>query len=331
MPYACPPSITVVITAYNIQEYIKTAIDSVLEQNYPDIEILIVDDGSQDDTVDVAINALANYKHCRIIRQDNTGPGGARNMGICSAEAEYILFLDGDDWLAENALSRLTALASTKTHAVFSNRVRYCEKSGRSIDDFVFTSVSSGPVSTGRGLLRRFAVHGKLFRRSFLIDNGILFPELRIWEDYPFSYKVLAAAGCIDVITDVTYVLRRRVEGNPSLTQSNRLADVKLYDRFSQIEMDLDIVNTSGLKKIFPKCDFVRHEFQDRLLVDVKYLLLEKNLDVRFRAFEAIAKFLEKHADSALASVNQSTTEIFNAIINRDLGLTLTLISKYIV
>lgn len=101
------PSVSVVIPCYNAAPYIGTAIDSVVEQQWPDLEIIVVDDGSSDGSAQVA---AAHGAGVHVIRQSNAGPGAARNVGIEAARGEYIAFLDADDLWLPGKLARQIAL-----------------------------------------------------------------------------------------------------------------------------------------------------------------------------------------------------------------------------
>ncbi|MFA5090338.1 MAG: glycosyltransferase [Candidatus Omnitrophota bacterium] len=97
------PKLSVVIPTYNCSKYLPDAIDSVLRQKYQDCEVLIIDDGSKDDTR----NVLVSYIEKKLIKyfyQGNQGPGAARNKGISVAKGDYISFLDADDKLLQNSL-----------------------------------------------------------------------------------------------------------------------------------------------------------------------------------------------------------------------------------
>src|SRR5919112_3168501 len=101
--------VSVIIPSYNHAHYLGEAIESVLSQSYRNFEIIVVDDGSTDNTSEVA----SHYEEVRLVRQENRGLAGARNSGLAEAEGEYLVFLDADDRLLPRALEvNLTELAA---------------------------------------------------------------------------------------------------------------------------------------------------------------------------------------------------------------------------
>jgi len=102
-------SIAIIIPAYNASETLLETLDSVLKQTRSDWEVIIVDDGSQDDTAAIANQAATQDNRIRVVTQTNQGVSAARNTGVHSAQAEWLLFLDADDWIAPNYLSQMTA------------------------------------------------------------------------------------------------------------------------------------------------------------------------------------------------------------------------------
>ncbi len=101
LPYGAPPLISVIITCYNHGRYLPKAIDSVLRQGYQNIEIVIIDDGSSDNTPEI----VSDFAGVKYIYQDNKGLSAARNAGIKYSKGIYLVFLDADDWLLADALS----------------------------------------------------------------------------------------------------------------------------------------------------------------------------------------------------------------------------------
>src|SRR4028118_1383709 len=95
---------SVVIPCYNQARFLGEAIESVLSQTYTDFEVIVVDDGSTDDTAEVASSYAAEDARVRLVRQENRGLAGARNRGLAESRGEYVVFLDSDDRLAEEAL-----------------------------------------------------------------------------------------------------------------------------------------------------------------------------------------------------------------------------------
>lgn len=108
------PKVSVVVPAYNRADFVGETLDSILAQTYTDYEVIVVDDGSTDDTPTV----LAKYrgKNVRVIRQENQGEGAARNTGIFAAQGEYIAFVDSDDLWTPIKLERQMALLTRQSH-----------------------------------------------------------------------------------------------------------------------------------------------------------------------------------------------------------------------
>lgn len=89
---------SVIIPLYNKASYLAKAIGSVLAQTYTDYDLVIVDDGSKDDSVEVAARAIEGHASCRLLKQENAGVSMARNNGVAASQGEYLCFLDADDW-----------------------------------------------------------------------------------------------------------------------------------------------------------------------------------------------------------------------------------------
>jgi len=310
---------SVIITAYNIEEYIVTAINSVLGQTYSAFEIIVVDDGSSDATVVRAQTVLCEQNNVQVITQENKGPGGARNTGILAATGDYIVFLDGDDWLLETALNLFKQQVESMPDAVFSNKGWFYDKDKSYTSDLVFTKSTQGSVSAGRELLRRYAVPAKAFKRDFLLSNKILFPEGMAWEDYPFSYKVLAKANSINVITDETYIARKRYSENKSLTQKKRLGEFFLNSRFQQIDMDINIVNNSKLPVIFKGLNINNMEFETRLMADIMYLVDEPDKQVSIRSMLMIKDYISDKKLLIFDNVSEPVKYIYQAILDENM------------
>ena len=99
--------VSVIIPVYNVEEYIGLTLDSLVNQTLKDIEIIVIDDGSTDNSRQIIEDYEKKYKNIRVILQENSGPSRARNRGVEEATGEYLAFVDSDDYLLPDAVACL--------------------------------------------------------------------------------------------------------------------------------------------------------------------------------------------------------------------------------
>ena len=108
---------SVIIPLYNKAPYVAKAIGSVLAQTYMDFELIIVDDGSKDNSADIAQQTIDSHGNCRMLKQENSGVSIARNNGVAASKGDYLCFLDADDWWEPNFLEEMDKLVSEFSEA----------------------------------------------------------------------------------------------------------------------------------------------------------------------------------------------------------------------
>lgn len=224
---------SVVIPIYNAAGTIVRCVESVIASGLPegDYEIILVNDGSTDDSGKVCDSFARRYPFIRVVNQDNKGVSAARNNGVALATGEYVCFCDSDDYLASDGLRDV---------------IRHC---GEGIDmvryycDFVFqddrkpkTPVDrkEGKVTfqgTGKEYLRRFGIEtfcwNYLYRREFLLSNGLFFTTGIIAEDIDFMFRVMMADPMIISLDAHVYQYSIRpnsISTDKSQGQSRRFA-----------------------------------------------------------------------------------------------------------
>ena len=106
--------ISVIVTVYNIREYLPKAVDSILSSTYQNLEVLLIDDGSTDSTAEILCRYSTKIKNFRIITQCNKGFSGARNTGIREARGKYLIFIDSDDYVTSDYIDFLLKKAFSK-------------------------------------------------------------------------------------------------------------------------------------------------------------------------------------------------------------------------
>ncbi len=188
------PKISVVITAYNSAAYIGQAIQSVLTQTRPVDEIVVVDDGSIDETA--AIVAAYAPSGVRLVWQENQGAGAARNRGIAATSGDLLTFLDGDDvWLPEKTEWQLDYLQSHPAAAMVSGYKWWWD--ARSGERKLVTYGVRPPARLDREVLIRNVVGNPsmaLLRRSILAEVGLFEPGLRWGQDWELWIRIATRA-----------------------------------------------------------------------------------------------------------------------------------------
>ena len=214
-----PMKLSVIIPAFNAAQWIKDAVDSVLVQDFRDFELIVVDDGSTDETLAIIDRIAASDGRVSVIHQRNAGPGVARNAGLDHASGEYVAFVDSDDKLASpNALSSMMQRAVETGCDVLLARARRIGLKGELGNELdwclrknlipardVFSPEEVGvPLFFVAGPVP----WGKLYRREFVNGEKLRFPPLPRSEDFPFVQTAMACAGKIAVYDDIVILHR---------------------------------------------------------------------------------------------------------------------------
>jgi glycosyltransferase involved in cell wall biosynthesis len=195
-----PPTVSVVIPAYNAAWCVRKAIDSVLAQDFGDFEMIVVDDGSTDDTASV----LASYgDRLRVVSQRNGGLSSARNAGIAAARASLVAFLDADDWWLPGKLTHQLELMHQRPEVGFSSTAARVEA-----PDGRLLNLWAAPRWQGSFLVHLFGANGDvagsgsavIVRRDLLDRVGGFDVKLRSLEDIDMWMRLAAVTGyaCIE-------------------------------------------------------------------------------------------------------------------------------------
>ncbi len=194
IPMTQIPKVSVIIPAYNVAGYIQEALASLQRQSFNSFEVLIVDDGSTDNTADIANVLCKQDSRIQLLQKQNGGLSSARNYGIRHARGEYIALLDGDDVYHRDKIGNHVFHLETKPSVgVVYSASRAIRDDGRP----TFITVSGKPVhpNTLLALLcKNFIVHGSnaVFRRCLVDEIGEFNEELRSWEDVDFWLRIAA-------------------------------------------------------------------------------------------------------------------------------------------
>lgn len=202
--------ICVIMPVYNKGKYIQKAIDSVLSQEQIDVELICVDDGSTDSSVDVIERYMSKDARVKLIRQANSGAGAARNAALECTSAEFVSFLDPDDWYpGSGVLSHMYAGALQSGCSIsMGKRLFYVKPFTFRRKDNLLTE----GIHRVSELSSAFLYQSCIFKRSLITENNIRFPLYRRFQDPPFFLQAISAAGTFYYLNEYVHCYRRGIQ-----------------------------------------------------------------------------------------------------------------------
>lgn len=224
--------LSVIIPVYNVEKYIRECLESVVRQKTDDLEIIIVNDGSTDQSEKICKEYMKLYPDIVYKKQKNAGLGAARNAGLMCAKGEYVIFLDSDDSWEKNLLDCVSACIHENSYLdilYFDSEVFYEDEEtirNDSYDARMYhreNSVKDRIYKGAEFFLHTYPLHFNVqacmavFRKDFLREHHIVFPEGVFYEDHLFSMKAVLKAETVKYLPQRLY--RRRYHAN-SITTS---------------------------------------------------------------------------------------------------------------
>lgn len=250
--------VSVIVPVYNVRRYLCACVDSLLCQTWTGLEIILVDDGSNDGSEQICDEYAARYNRVRVIHQVNAGAANAKNAGLNAARGDYIAFADSDDWVEpewiEKMMSAAVAHDADVVECNFHMDYVGSREYGNRPADFVETLFET------QDYLRHYPNQwtcalfwNKLFRAK-LVENIRFHTERRCVDDEFFTYKAVTGANRVLRITDPLYHYRQR---RSSVTQSEKTLFQRTID-------DIDILSErhQWMKAHYPDIamDYLRHD-----------------------------------------------------------------------
>lgn len=222
-------TVSVIIPVYNAQAYLRECLDSVQNQTLRDIEIICVDDGSADDSLEILKEYAQKDNRFKVIHQDNGGAGAARNNGLRHASGEFLSFLDADDFFEPTMLEDAVSAAERyqADFVVFHSDQYHMDKESFVAAPWVFRGRDIPPYMpfshrqlTGN-VFKTFVgwAWDKLYRRSFVLSRDLWFQEQRTTNDMLFVFSALVLAKKIAVVDEVLAHQRRGSSQTLSMTR----------------------------------------------------------------------------------------------------------------
>lgn len=225
--------ISIIVPIYNVEKYVKKCIESIINQTYKNIEIILINDGSKDTSLSICKDYKNKDKRIKLINQENGGVSKARNKGLNIAKGEYIVFIDSDDYITKNYIEKLlNAAIETGADVVESNYIRI-EDSGKIIEKSnIKNYYSKNNYEINKGFLENIffknMLWNKIFKKSVI--KNLKFKDYKTSEDFEFLVNVYLNTNIKVNIEDYLYYYVNRNGSICNQTFSEKTLDV-IYAR----------------------------------------------------------------------------------------------------
>lgn len=254
------PKLSIIIPVWNTGKTVETIVESIISQKFDDFELILVDDGSTDETLSIIKELEKSDKRIRVYTKPNGGPSSARNIGLEKATGEFIQFYDADDNISGDAISITTsAIEKTNSSLLVSGwqidlngpnglveNYKQVNPKPKTIDSNIIENVLRSLGNDGT----LYNLWNKMFKANIIKDNDIRFKEdLRFGEDLLFALEYLKHAKSIEIIPDITYQYRVSSTGEfgkSSLVPEYRVANDEGAVEFAGADLsreDKDLLN----------------------------------------------------------------------------------------
>lgn len=221
---------SIIVPVYNVEAYLRKCLDSVVNQSFDDYEIIVVDDETPDNSMDIVQDFVEKHpEKFQIIHQKNKGLGGARNTGVAVAKGEYLLFLDSDDYIHEQMLEILDQRIRENPCEMLIFNFYTALTSGKILSDIVFFQKDElvTDVKRKKELLQQPpAAWNKVYLRSFYMQSGVSFPERLFYEDV-ITRILVAKAERIQLCANSLYYYIQRPGSIMNSKVSPRVLEIK--------------------------------------------------------------------------------------------------------
>ena len=314
------PKVSVIVPIYNVEKYLEKCINSLLSQTLEDIQIILVNDGSKDNSGNIAKEYEKNNKDRVIyVEKENGGLSYARNYGLKYATGDFIAFLDSDDYIEKNAYEEMynKAIEENADYVEcdfiweFPNKIRvdkqYPYKNKKEMLSFV-----------------RVVAWNKLIKRQLIIDNNLEFPKGLRYEDVEFTYKLIPFINKFAYV-DKPFIHYVQREGSIANVQNERTADIftvldnviefykknNIYEEYRN-ELEYNYARyllCSSLKRM---CKIKDKTIREKLLTESWERL---NLNFPNWKENVILKTVNIGKNKYMRTVNKSTYKIYSKIL----------------
>jgi len=278
--------ISVIVPIYNVEKYLKECLDSIINQTFQDIEIILINDGSTDNSLQIMQEYAKNDSRIIIINQENKGQSISRNSGIKYATSKYLSFIDADDFIEKSMFEKLYKKKKKENSDIIKCRYRRVKENSsytsivskinnfENKDSFFKDILSLNSLSV---------IWDGLYKKELFVSNSLEFP-IMYYEDVAFCFKLFFYAKKISISDDILYNWRQR---DGSITRSINNQQIK--DIFKIFDITYDFLIKNSCYKQY------KTEFISRCIIQLNRLIkkienFDNNPNKRYKYFNKVNK-----------------------------------------
>lgn len=278
------PILSIIIPVYNVELYLKNCLDSILNQNINNYEIILINDGSTDNSSIICDEYVNKYSNIKVIHKSNGGLSDARNNGLKIAKGKYILFIDSDDFIEPESLKNIIKYTVNNVDIIFLDAYKYFDnKSIEKVDtDFCTEKLKTNNKDILLDNISRMnkfsgSACSKAIRREFLLDNNILFENNITMEDIDLNLKILTKINTSDYYSGKYYYYRQNRKNSitNSINENTFKSGIKIIKKWQNFNDNINSI--------------LAYEYI--ILLANSYVIKDKNLRNELYSFSWLLKY----------------------------------------
>ena len=305
------PKISIIVPVYNTANYLEECLDSLINQSLEEIEIICIDDKSEDDSPKILEKYASSDKRIKLLyNKENTGQALARNIALKSVKGEYVSFMDSDDKIDLNAYEKVLNFSEENNlDMVLFNVVRFDRKGiigGSELHEKSIQKLNSNTnILENNEFVYDTSPCNKLIKTSLIEENNIEFVD-RLYEDLLFSMELFTSTDSVGVLPDVKYYWRRRRDKSNKSTTQNRTNKKNITDRIFIINQIEELFKSNEkYNSLLDSYHFKLLEIDYRLFIDQIDIGDEEYKEFILNNIKPIIETYPKELFSRLSMINK--------------------------
>lgn len=232
--------VSIIVPFYNTEEYLERCLDSIVSQTFKDYEVILIDDGSTDNSYIIAEKYRRKYKKFKLYKQENRGVASARNKGLLMAKGEYIAFVDSDDFIDKQYLRQMVCAALRTGADIVCCNFYWVYHNKISIRNYInykiglFSNIEALNMIISDTFMQSY-LWNKLWKKDLFVNFNEKFPDM-FFEDIATSFKIVYYANKIYIMKDALYYYTQRsnsiLHDFSFLTQADYLKSLMIIRNF---------------------------------------------------------------------------------------------------